>query len=26
VWRARASNGELMAEYLPEGAEGQTVP
>ena len=25
VWRARASNGELMAEYLPEGTEGQTV-
>ena len=25
VWRARASNGELLAEYLPQGAEGQTV-
>ena len=25
MWRARASNGELMAEYLPEGTEGQTV-
>ena len=25
VWRARAPNGQLMLEYLPQGTEGQTV-
>jgi len=25
VWRARALNGELLLEYVPRGADGQTV-
>ena len=25
VWRARAPNGALLLEYVPQGTEGQTV-
>ena len=25
MWRARALNGELLLEYVPRGADGQTV-